>query len=113
MLLILFPVEKYKTNIDDVGKKRRYFWNILHWSENDFKSMIYTNRDYSETQKEPARNQTQRAKIVILKVLLLSRTLRAQNFGRYLQLCTSPSQSYDLHIRGTYRFYQFTDLDIF
>ena len=34
----LFLFEKYETNIDDVGGKRRYCWNILQWSKNDFKS---------------------------------------------------------------------------
>ena len=47
MLRTLFPVEKYETNIDDVGRKRRYCRNILQWSENDFKSKKTTNGDYS------------------------------------------------------------------
>ena len=37
---------KYKTNIDDVGGKRRYTRNILQWSKNDFKSKNNTNGDY-------------------------------------------------------------------
>ena len=40
-------VSSTQTNIDDVGRKRRYTRNILQWSKNDFKSMIYTNGDYS------------------------------------------------------------------
>ena len=36
----------YKTNIDDVGWKRRYSRNILQWSKNDFKSQNNTNGDY-------------------------------------------------------------------
>ena len=46
MLRTLFLIEKDETNIDDIGGKRRYCWNILQWSKNDFKSMIYTNGDY-------------------------------------------------------------------
>ena len=42
----LFLFEKYKTNIDDVGGKRRYCWNILQWSKNDFKSKNNTNGTY-------------------------------------------------------------------
>ena len=38
-----------QTNIDDVERKRRYTWNILQPSKNDFKSMIYTNGDYYTT----------------------------------------------------------------
>ena len=38
--------EKYKTNIDDVRKKRRYSQNILQFSKNDFKSRKSTNGDY-------------------------------------------------------------------
>ena len=44
MLRTLFLLEKYETNIDDVGGKRR--WNILQWSKNNFKSKINTNGDY-------------------------------------------------------------------
>ena len=44
MLWTLFLLEKYETNIDDVGGKRR--WNILQWSKNNFKSKINTNGDY-------------------------------------------------------------------
>ena len=32
--------EKYETNIDDVGGKRRNCWNILQWSKNDLKLRI-------------------------------------------------------------------------
>ena len=46
MLWTLFLLEKYETNIDDVSGKRRYSWNILQWSKNDFKSKINTNGDY-------------------------------------------------------------------
>ena len=34
------------TNIDDIIGKRRYGWNMLHWSKNDFKSKKSTNGDY-------------------------------------------------------------------
>ena len=46
MLRTLSSFEKYKTNIDDVGGKRRYSRNILKWSKNDFKSKNSTNGDY-------------------------------------------------------------------
>ena len=36
----------FTTNIDDVGRKRRYGRNILQWSKNDFKSKNSTNGDY-------------------------------------------------------------------
>ena len=42
--------EKYKTNIDDVGGKRRYSRNILQWCKNDFKSKNNTNGDYLNEQ---------------------------------------------------------------
>ena len=38
MLRTLSLFEKYKNNIDNVGRKRRYSRNILQWSKNDFKS---------------------------------------------------------------------------
>ena len=37
---------KVQTNIDEVGGKRVYSQNILHWCKNYFKSMINTNGDY-------------------------------------------------------------------
>ena len=46
MLWTLFSFEKYKTNIDDEGGKRRYSHNILQWYKNDFKSKNKTNGDY-------------------------------------------------------------------
>ena len=46
MLRTLSLFEKYKTNIDDIGEKRRYSRNILQWSKIDFKIMIYINGDY-------------------------------------------------------------------
>ena len=46
MLRTLFSFEKYKTNIDEVGGKRRYSENILQWCKNDFKSKNNTNGDY-------------------------------------------------------------------
>ena len=50
MLQTLSSSEKYKTNIDDAEGKRRYSWNILQWSKNDFKSKNSTNGDYSPIQ---------------------------------------------------------------
>ena len=41
-----YKVVSIGTNIDDVGWKRGYSWNILHWSKFDFKSRICTNGDY-------------------------------------------------------------------
>ena len=35
--------DNVKTNIDNVGGNSGYSRNILQWSKNDFKSMIYTN----------------------------------------------------------------------
>ena len=46
MLRTLSSFEKYKTNIDDVGRKSSYSRNILQWSKNDFKSQKTTNGDY-------------------------------------------------------------------
>ena len=45
-LRTLSSFEKYKTNIDDVGGKRRYGRNLLQWSKNDFKIKKTTNGDY-------------------------------------------------------------------
>ena len=42
----LSSFEKYKTNIDDIGGKRRYGRNILQWCKNEFKSKNNTNGDY-------------------------------------------------------------------
>ena len=47
MLRTLFLFEKYKTNIDDIGGKRRYSRNILQWCKNDSKIKKSTNGDYS------------------------------------------------------------------
>ena len=45
MLRTLSLFEKYEINTDGVCPKRRYRWNILHWSKNNFKSTNNTNRD--------------------------------------------------------------------
>ena len=42
----IIRLEKYETNIDDLGGKRRYSRNIPQWSKNDFKRMKSTNGDY-------------------------------------------------------------------
>ena len=46
MFRTLSSFEKYRTNIDDMGGKKRYSWNILQWCKNDFKSKNNTNGDY-------------------------------------------------------------------
>ena len=45
-LRALFFHEKYKTNIDDVRRMRRYSRNKLQWNKSDIKSNQMTNGDY-------------------------------------------------------------------
>ena len=47
MLRTLSLLEKHKTNIDDIGGKRRHSQNMLQWCKNDFKNKKSTNEDYS------------------------------------------------------------------
>ena len=56
ILTTLYSFEKYKTNIDDVGRKRRYSRNIPQWCKDDFESKKTTNGDYSASQKSTYHN---------------------------------------------------------